>query len=226
MNDIQRATVAAARTLTAHAREVELAPAVPVGYAPGQWISLRLPVGEKPPLNRAYSLASAPGGDGRLTLCFDRVEGGLGSGYLWGVEPGAVVEFTGPHGNFVLPEGGGEALLFVARYTGVVPFRAMLRGLAASGGAGRVVHLVYSAPEPGEFVYRDEIAVLADGANWLTVDFPPDGGEFAALDAWIPPDEGFLPYVCGVREFTKPVRDYLMTRFGFDRRAVRLEHFS
>lgn len=223
MNDLMRATVIGVRELTAHVREIEMRPEALVAFAPGQWLSLRLPVGEKPPLNRAYSLASAPTGDGRLTLCFDRVEEGLGSGYLWDVAPGEALEFTGPHGNFVLSEGEAP-LLFVARYTGIVPFRAMFQALLPS--SNRPVHLVYSAPEPTEFVYRDEIEPLAAQASWLTISFVADGEESAALDTWTPPTADFIPYVCGIREFTKPIRDYLMERFGFDRRVVRLEHFS
>jgi ferredoxin-NADP reductase len=226
MSEIRAATVTETRPLSAHVKEIALSlVGEPLDFAPGQWLSLRLPVGDRPPLNRAYTLANAPSSDGALTLCFDRVEEGFGTGYLWEVAPGTVIEFTGPHGNFTLPMEGDTPLLFVARYTGIVPFRAMLQQLERDGNQ-RQVHLLYSAPEEQEFVYRDELVELAAQVDWLNLLLVGDGGEITTLEEraaeWMP----FMPYICGIREFTKPIRDYLMERFGFERRAVKLEHFS
>jgi NAD(P)H-flavin reductase len=57
------------------------------------------------------------------------------------------VEFTGPLGNFVLPEGDAP-LLLVARFTGVVPFRAMLLALERGDYAARPVRLVTPLRSP------------------------------------------------------------------------------
>src|SRR5436305_486722 len=70
--------------LAPEVKEIVLrSPETPLAFEPGQWISLHLPVGEKPPLVRAYSLARPADPSGTLTLCFDRVPDGLGSGYLF-----------------------------------------------------------------------------------------------------------------------------------------------
>lgn len=54
----QSATVLSVKDLTPHVRQLVLLPkAQKILFLPGQWISLQLPVGIKPPLNRAYSLA-------------------------------------------------------------------------------------------------------------------------------------------------------------------------
>lgn len=223
MAEVQTATVTAARRLSPHVRELAMA-APPFPYAPGQWLSLRLPVGERPPLVRAYSLAAPAEPDGTLTLCFDRVEGGAGSEYLWDRGPGDMLEFSGPLGNFVLPAGDGP-LLLVARYTGVVPFLAMLRALARGDAPARPVRLVYGAPSPEERVYHDELAELARRHDWL--EYLPVGGDEAAYLAenapgWIP----FTPLVCGVREFTVAARAALMESCGFERRGVKVENYS
>src|SRR5689334_16769263 len=82
--------------LTPEVKEVVLrAPATPIAFEPGQWLSLHLPVGEKPPLVRAYTLACPPVPDGSLTICFDRVPGGLGSEYLFAREVGDPITVAG-----------------------------------------------------------------------------------------------------------------------------------
>jgi ferredoxin-NADP reductase len=238
VGDVFTATVERGVELVPHVRELVLRPTSPFpGYAPGQWVSVRLPVGDKPPLIRAYSLATPPQPDGSLTLCFDRVEGGLGSAYLWGLAPGAPVELTGPFGNFVAPAERDEPLVLVARYTGVVPFRAMLRAMDDGALAARPVRLVVAAPTPGDLVYHAELTGLAARAPWLeylpivagaggAVWGGPVGGALPLLRerarGWMP----FRPMVCGVREFTLPVRSFFQDELGFERRAVKVENYS
>ena len=241
--EIFHATLADARTLSPHVRELTLLPdsGLTLAYAPGQWLSLRLPVGDYPPLIRAYSLLTPPQDDGKLTLCFDRVEGGMGSSYLWDLPVGSPIDFSGPLGNFTLPNTTHD-LVFLARYTGIVPFYAMVMALAADpllATSGRRVHLLYEVSRREELVYHRELAALALRLPWL--DYRPcvvdetveplagigqfmhvlDGLKANAAD-WMP----FVPMVCGVREFTRPVRDYLMESLGFERRAVKVENFN
>ncbi|MBC8104778.1 MAG: FAD-dependent oxidoreductase [Cytophagales bacterium] len=240
MTDVQTAVLEAARVLAPDVREITLRPdaPAPLTYQPGQWISLRLPVGEKPPLIRAYSMATPASQDGRLTLCFDRIEGGIGSEYLWTAEPGLAMEFSGPVGNFTLPETDSD-LVFVAQHTGIVPFRAMLHLLAtdpAFGRSGRRVHLVYGTKRQEDLVYHEELAAMSRRVSWL--DYHPVVLEGAPLDTaatgsesdvlaahaatWIP----FVPMVCGVREFTLPTRSFFMEQLGFERRAVKVENYN
>src|SRR5687767_6831533 len=116
--------------LSPHVREIVLRrPEPPLSFAPGQWVSLHLPVGEKPPLIRAYSLARPEEETGSLTLCLDRVPDGLGSGYLFERQVGDPITLAGPLGNFQIPEPLDSDLLFVAHFTGIVPIRCMLLAL-------------------------------------------------------------------------------------------------
>jgi ferredoxin-NADP reductase len=227
MPDVLIATITHSEALSEHVREITLKPENgPVTYTPGQWLSLRLPVGDRPPLVRAYSLATAPTADGTLTICFDRVEAGLGSGYLWEAELGTPVEFAGPLGNFALPEGDGP-LVLAARYTGIVPFRAMLQAIEAGQAPQRPVHLIYGAPSVEEQVYHAELEALAGRVDWLEYHptTEPDG-DLALLQAhathWMP----FSPLLCGVREFTFPARAFLMETLGLERRAVKVENYN
>lgn len=240
MPEIRTVTIESVKTISPEVREIVLLPesAEALSYLPGQWISLRLPVGEKPPLIRAYSLATPPASDGRLTLCFDRIEGGLGSEYLWTVEPGTVLEFSGPLGNFTLPDTDTD-LVFVAQYTGVVPFRAMLLALDSDphfAGSGRRVHLVYGASKCEDLVYYDELKSLAQQVSWF--DFHPvvqegapsdeavTGREQDVLAAYAGTWRPFTPLVCGVREFTFPTRAFFIEQMGFERRTVKVENYN
>jgi ferredoxin-NADP reductase len=230
-DSVLTATVTGTRELTPHVRELTLRPddGRTVAYLPGQWLSLRLPVGDRPPLVRAYSLAAAPAPDGTLTLCFDRVDGGLGSTYLWDLPVGATVEFSGPLGNLVLPE-GDSALVMVARFTGVVPFRAMLQSIERGDSPPRPVHLVHGGVSDQELVYRSEFESLAARAPWFT--YHPvllnseDSDEISVLRDNTADWGAFTPLLCGVREFTFPTRAYLMEAFGLDRRAVKVENYN
>ena len=235
--EVHTAMVERADTLAPDVRELVLRPTgPPLAHQPGQWLSLRLPVGEKPPLIRAYTLATPPQPDGALVLLFDRIEGGLGSEYLWTLGAGDRVEFSGPLGNFVLPAGEDD-MVFVARYTGVVPFRAMLQALDSSATPARRVHLVYGAPRPADLVYHAELTDLAARhAAWFAYHptvAEPDAGwsgavgsELSLLEtharSWLP----HVPLVCGVREFTLPVRTFFIEQLGFERRAVKVENYS
>src|SRR5206468_6130589 len=64
-----------------------------------------------------------------ISLIFDRVTDGLGSGYLYTLKPGGETWLSGPHGNFILPRQLDRELVLIARYTGLVPIRCMLKQL-------------------------------------------------------------------------------------------------
>lgn len=226
--------VTAAREVAPGVRELTLAPVdPPLAWEPGQWVSLHLPVGEHPPLVRAYSLAAPPSATGELVLCLDRVPGGLGSEYLFGVEPGEPITLAGPLGNFVLPETAAD-LLWMARYTGIVPFRSMLRRLLAHPQQRRVT-LLYSAERPEDLVYLPELAAAASSQPWFELlpicDTPAEGwtGDVGRLPdrlpRWLGERRDLTPMICGKRDFVRPLRDFFY-HLGWDRRSVKWENYD
>ena len=103
----QIAEIVSLTTLTPHTTELVLRPIEhPLSFKPGQWISLQLPVGDHPPLNRAYSLAEPPSSTGHLTLVFDHVPGGKGSGYLSSLKPGDRIPTVRPLWPLCAPRPG------------------------------------------------------------------------------------------------------------------------
>jgi ferredoxin-NADP reductase len=224
----------AVRDVARDVRELTLAaPSEPLTWQAGQWISLHLPVGEKPPLVRAYTLAAPPQASGELVLCLDRVPDGLGSDYLFSLEAGAEITFGAPLGRFTVPDEPGD-LLWVARFTGIVPFRAMLLQLQQQPPAGRVT-LVYGAPQPDDLAYHAELVRAAEQLPWFelvtTVD-APDGGwaGYVGSDLDRLPDlvgdrADLLPMACGKRDFVMGVRAFFQER-GYDRKAIKIESYD
>ncbi|MBK9995938.1 MAG: hypothetical protein IPO99_02110 [Nitrospira sp.] len=157
----QIAEIISLTTLTPHTTELVLRPIEhPLSFKPGQWISLQLPVGDHPPLNRAYSLAEPPSTTGHLTLLFDHVPGGKGSGYLASLKPGIAFPCQAPMATLCLPDSEPQHLLMIGRYSGLVPLRCMLRALAGHGSLPSST-LIAQAPTTAEQLYHEEFMALA-----------------------------------------------------------------
>lgn len=224
----------ATRDVARDVREFTLAaPAERFSWDAGQWISLHLPVGEKPPLVRAYTLATPPQESGELVLCLDRVADGLGSEYLFSLEPGAELTFGAPLGRFTLPDGTADQV-WVARFTGIVPFRAMLLQLQQQPPSGKVT-LIYGAPRPEDLAYHPELLRVAEQCPWFelitTVDEPKDtwaghtGPELNLLPDLVGERNDLVPMTCGKRDFVHEIRAFFQER-GYDRKAVKMESYD
>jgi CDP-4-dehydro-6-deoxyglucose reductase, E3 len=231
----QRAKVTRARMLSPTVRELVLVPLESkISFKPGQWVSLKLPVGERPPLTRAYSMAEPESSSGELVLAFDRVPGGLGSGYLASVKEGDELILAGPYGNFTVPRPLTVDLVLVARFTGIVPIRCILRGLVASPVSCQVT-VIYGSPTQTERIYHDELQELAarhtafrylptvvDGSGPAGVDRRSEGELLASL--W-QGRKDFLPMVCGTKAFIRPLKTY-MAELGFGRKEAKFETYD
>jgi ferredoxin-NADP reductase len=230
---IQSATVLSVNDLTPHVRQLVLLPTVQnIAFQPGQWVSLKLPIGERPPLNRAYSMAAPATPSGELTLVLDRVPGGLGSGYLYTVKAGDEVLLSGPHGNFVLPKQLDRELILIARYTGLVPIRCMLKQLYAQRQTAPIL-LIAVAPAEEELLFHEELLTLAvthPGFRYLPL--VAAGGEQQGVDLTLsmlrPLIEGVpkvMPTLCGTKAFVRPLRAYFVGA-GYDRKEVKTETYD
>lgn len=229
----QPATVLSVNDLTPHVRQLVLLPTVRnIAFQPGQWVSLELPVGAKPPLNRAYSIAAPGTPSGELTLVLDRVPGGVGSGYLYTLKPGGEVQVSGPYGSFILPRQLDRELILIARYTGLVPIRCMLKQLYAQRQTAPIM-LVAVAPAEEELLFHQELLTLAvthPGFRYLPL--VAAGGEQQGVDLTLsmlrPLIEGVpkvIPLLCGTKGFVRPLRSYFVDA-GYHRKEVKTETYD
>ena len=227
----QIAEIVSLTALTLHTTELVLRPteyAIP--FRPGQWVSLQLPIGDHPPLNRAYSLAEPPSPTGHLTLVFDHVPGGKGSSYLSSLKPGDRIPLSGPYGHFVLPDPDSKNLLLIGRYSGLVPLRCMIRSLAG-GGLLPATTLIAQAPSPAEQLYHDEFLTLAENQPCfryvpLVNEDPTNHGTTVEAIKQVALDgRNVTPMIAGIKSFARPLRTFFM-ELGFDRKAVKLETYD
>jgi len=200
------ARVETVQSETARVRTVVLRPnAAWRGFRAGQHVVLTVEVDGRR-LSRTFSLSGAEDA-GTLRLTIGRQPGGRVTGWIHErLRPGAVVELSQAHGDFTLPDDPGVPVLLIAGGTGVTPFLAMLRTLAARGARRDVVLLCY-APRAEELVARVDLAALAAAAPGLRV-YPAYtretradalAGHFGAphLAVAAPDYRERLTYVCG-----------------------------
>jgi ferredoxin-NADP reductase len=199
---------------------LRLPPGERLEFRPGQFVSCLLPVGERPPLIRPYSVASSPDDD-ELELCLNLVPEGPGSHHLFRLMPGTVIRFTGPWGTFVLDRAPDAEAVFIADGTGIAPIRPMLRRALAT--ARHRLHLLHGIDGPA--LYGDELTALARDQSILTVEHVPSARlRDEVVRRWIDADDERRRhfFVCGVGDIVRTLRD-LLRRAGYERRAVQYE---
>ena len=135
------ATVVRLRDLTHDVRELELRLDAPssIVFDAGQFVSFQVPVSHLAfPLTRPYSIASPSSVRSSVTLLFNFVPGGPGSTFLYDLQPGNAVQFSGPAGTFTLRDAPDRDLLLVATATGIAPLRSILLTRLEQPGKGRI----------------------------------------------------------------------------------------
>jgi NAD(P)H-flavin reductase len=143
-------------------------------FSPGQFTMLYKPgVGEV-----AISVSGDPVvRDGTLTQTIRDV--GAVTRALCETPAGGVVGVRGPFGtSWDLDTGAGNDLVIVAGGIGLAPLRPVVLGALARRADFRRVVLIAGARDPGEFLYRQQLAGWADDARLevhLTIDSPAEG---------------------------------------------------
>ena len=205
-----------------HVRTLVLQPETPnFTFLPGQWVSIRQPLAEKEVV-RAYSMLEPD----RLVLCLDAVENGLLSPYLCSISPGTVLQVAGPYGNFVLPDPLPKHLLFVARYTGIVPIYCMLRHLQGLMNPPQIT-LIYSLPSGAPLFVQELTAWQQSWPQFRLelIEKGPQHREQEVLTRILRQEPHVFPMIAGINDFVKPVRT-LLAEFGYKRGQYAFEKFG
>ena len=229
----QLATVLSVTDLTPHVRQLVVKPkTTKISFQPGQWVSLKLPVGPKPPLNRAYSMADPSSPYGELTLVFDRVPDGLGSNYLYQLKSGDEITLSGPYGNFILSPTLDRELILIARYTGLVPMRCLLKQVFSKKIHVPVL-LIAVAPGEEEVLFHQEWLTMAiQYPSFRYLPLIAQTGEAEAVEKTLSmlmplvrDQPKVIPMLCGTKAFIRPLRAYFMEG-GYDRKEVKIETYD
>lgn len=127
-------------------------------FRPGQFVTMDLPVSDKR-LHRwkSYSIANAPDGSNILEFCIVRLEGGVGTTYLFDQATiGTILKFKGPDGGFVIPEDLDNEIVMICTGTGVAPFRSMLAYIRDRKLPFRKIHLIFGTKYASGILYKSE----------------------------------------------------------------------
>ncbi len=131
-------------------------------FKPGQFVTLDLPIGEKPGKRwRSYSIASWPDGSNEIELLIVLLEGGAGSTFLFNdIKIGSLVSLRGPQGIFILDPVIETDLYFICTGTGIAPFRSMLHTIKNEKLLHRKIYLIFGTRTRADLLYFDEMKAL------------------------------------------------------------------
>lgn len=187
-------------------------PAERLRYAPGQFVTLRIPSDETGSVARCYSLCSSPSTGDRMTVTVKRTAGGYASNWLCEhARAGMRIHALAPSGSFV-PATLDDDFLLVAAGSGITPVMAICKSALADGG-GRVV-LIYANRDERSVIFAGALRELAvkyadrlTVVHWLeTVQGVPS---VAALTTLAAPYAAYDAYICGPGPFMAAAGDAL-----------------
>jgi 3-ketosteroid 9alpha-monooxygenase subunit B len=207
--------------------DVEI-PADRLRYAPGQFLTLRVPSDRTGSVARCYSLCSSPHTGDPLTVTVKRTDGGYASHWLCeNARPGMRIHVLAPSGTFV-PKTLDTDFLLLAAGSGITPMMAICKSALAEG-SGRIV-LIYANRDEKSVIFGAALRELAAKypdrltvVHWLeSVQGLPSA---AALSALAAPYVGHDAYICGPGPFMVAAEE-AMANAGVPADRIHIEIFK
>lgn len=181
-------------------------------YAPGQFLTLRVPSERTGSVARCYSLCSSPFTDDALTVTIKRTTDGYASNWLCEhARVGMRIHVLAPSGNFV-PKTLDDDFLLMAAGSGITPIMSIAKSALAEGG-GQVT-LLYANRDDKSVIFADALRELSAKypdrltvVHWLeSLQGMPSVAALARLAA---PYTGRPVYICGPGPFMDAARNAL-----------------
>jgi 3-ketosteroid 9alpha-monooxygenase subunit B len=187
-------------------------PADRLRYAPGQFLTLRVPSDRTGSVARCYSLCSSPFADDALTVTVKRTAGGYASNWLCdNAHPGMRIHVLAPSGTFV-PKTLDDDFLLLAAGSGITPVMSICKS-ALSEGSGQVM-LVYANRDDRSVIFTDALRELTAKypdrltvVHWLeSLQGLPSATALARLAS---PFTSRQAFICGPGPFMAAAREAL-----------------
>jgi 3-ketosteroid 9alpha-monooxygenase subunit B len=203
-------------------------PADRLRYAPGQFLTLRVPSDRTGSVARCYSLCSSPFTGDPLTVTVKRTADGYASNWLCdNAHPGMRLHVLQPSGTFV-PKTLDTDFLLLAAGSGITPMMAILKSALSEGG-GQVL-LVYANRDEKSVIFAAALRELAAKypdrltvVHWLeSVQGLPG---VAALAGMLSPHAEREAFICGPGPFMAAAEEALTTA-GASPERVHIEVFK
>jgi 3-ketosteroid 9alpha-monooxygenase subunit B len=203
-------------------------PAERLRYAPGQFLTLRVPSERTGSVARCYSLCSSPFTGDPMTVTVKRTADGYASNWLCDhAHAGMKIHVLAPSGTFV-PKTLDADFLLLAAGSGITPMMAICKS-ALSEGSGKVV-LIYANRDENSVVFGGALPELAAKypdrltvVHWLeSVQGLPSAAALAGLAA---PYTGHDAYICGPGPFMAAAEE-AMKNSGLPADRIHIEVFK
>jgi NAD(P)H-flavin reductase len=224
------AEVVAKKTLTSKIIELDFKLISPeeISFLAGQFVALILPSGEK----KFYSICTPPEQKNLISFCVDVSPGGSGSKYIESLSVGEKVEFSGPHGVFIVKDETVDHL-FVATGAGIAPFKSMVPDALEKGFEKKIV-LLFGVRNEQDLFYLDYFQELESKyPNFKFIPSLSQGsedweGEKGRVTSFLQNAceefKDHFVYICGGVEMVKDVRGLLIEK-GKEMKKIKLEIF-
>ncbi|MVU75723.1 2Fe-2S iron-sulfur cluster binding domain-containing protein [Nocardia sp. ET3-3] len=196
-------------------------------YAPGQYLTLRVPGDRTGSVARCYSLSSSPHCGDRPTVTIKRTPGGYASNWLCdNVSAGDILTVLEPAGNFV-PRTWNRDLLLCAAGSGITPIMSILKSALTLGNAA--IALLYANRDRDSIIFAPQLRDLARRhprrltvTHWLESERGlPTSRDLAT---WARSHRRHDVYLCGPTGFTATVKQAL-TQLRIPDRAIHQEEY-
>jgi len=215
------------RSLVFTVPEGSAIPADRLRYAPGQFLTLRIPSDRTGSVARCYSLCSSPYTDDALTVTVKRTADGYGSNWLCEhAHPGMRIHVLAPSGTFV-PKTLDDDFLLLAAGSGITPIMSICKS-ALTEGSGQIA-LIYANRDDRSVIFGTALRELAAKypdrltvVHWLeSLQGLPTVAALAKLAAAYTDRHAFI---CGPGPFMQAARDALAA-LGVPAPQIHLEVF-
>jgi 3-ketosteroid 9alpha-monooxygenase subunit B len=201
-----------ARSLVFTVPDDSQVPAERLRYAPGQFLTLRIPSDRTGSVARCYSLCSSPFSDEALTVTVKRDKDGYASNWLCdNARAGMRVHVLAPSGTFV-PKTLDSDFVLLAAGSGITPIMSICKSALSEGG-GHVV-LLYANRDERTVIFGNALRELAAKypdrltvVHWLeSLQGLPSANALAQLVA---PFTDRQAFICGPGPFMEAAREAL-----------------
>ena len=204
-------------------------------FIPGQFVTLDLPIHEKPNKRwRSYSIASWPDGTNVFELIIVLTPKGAGSTWIFeNISEGSEFKFRGPQGSFVLPPELDKDLFLICTGTGIAPFRSMLHHLHRHNIPHGNIYLIFGTRTRGDLLYYEEMKALAEEMPSLSFLPTLSREKWEGRQGYVHPIYEELAaagqpasfFICGWRNMIDEARQRI-TEMGYERKTIHVELYG
>ncbi len=181
---------------------------IPFSYLPGQFLTLTLPVAEKP-IRRSYTISSSPTQGYYCEVTVKREDNGAGSRYLHDqLKVGDTLQVKAPSGKFVFTGQESNDIVLISGGVGITPMMSIARALTDMCWPGDI-YFIAACRDPEHFIFETEIKRLQQEhanlhlfAAMSRLDSDTDGYRAGRLNKqmlqeWVPDIGSKRIHICG-----------------------------